>query len=151
MRGLLTYWFETYETLVDAVAMEDSDAIWVADDAGRLVFVEMTGDLIHWDEPGHVFPVSNSTPVGLHARQPRLASWGSRLFASRDNNVHVVARLDCASPDFAVTATVQRAPGGGIADISIGGDRLFVAHKESASFEVWDTPIKRGTSLTGAF
>lgn len=133
--------------VVDAVGMEDCRSVCVVNQYDNLGFLDMRSmnnvKWCHRNRPGKMVSQSVEEEERLYSK---LAACGLQLFSTKNQKVHVF----CA-PHWVLTSQIEnkRGPctGGGIADIAVGGDRLFVLYDEEDVFDVWETPLSMSTSV----
>ncbi|GAB4832699.1 hypothetical protein Ancab_006716 [Ancistrocladus abbreviatus] len=120
----------------DAIAMEESSLICVANEYEDLGFMDLrsrNGSSVRW---------SSRCRSRLMKRRmgddepcyPKLAVHQGQLFSSMNDCISVFC-----GPEWVLTSRLGRNHGGSICDFSIGGDRLFALHNEENVFDVWET------------
>lgn len=127
------------KVVMDAVAMEDSSTVCVVNQFDHLGFIDVrvgTTQALRWSHRGQPTKIPDSE----ERCYSRLAYCGSQLFASKHDHVSVLCSPNWETARSVQTAKLNKTGGGGIADISVGGDRLFVLHNEEDVFDVWETP-----------
>uniref|UniRef100_A0A0D6QSV3 BTB domain-containing protein n=1 Tax=Araucaria cunninghamii TaxID=56994 RepID=A0A0D6QSV3_ARACU len=139
-RGVVWSWTEEAQldekVVLDTVAMEDCNTICVVNQFDNTGFMDLR---IDGQGDGHVKWSHRTRPRKISDVEEKcyskLAASGTQLFCSSNGGVNVL----CA-PDWVFTSRLQEKGGGGISDIAVGGDRLFVLHNEENVFNVWETP-----------
>eukprot|EP00250_Pteridium_aquilinum_P029715 c40000_g1_i1 orf=224-1585(+) len=123
---------------LDAIAMEDCSTVCVVNQYDNLGFIDMRNGNqgVRWRDRYQPGKVSESEEKCFS----KLAVWGSQLFASKNDSVYVFCTPDHDAARCVQTAKLRKIDGGAIADIAVGGDRLFVLHNEEDVFDVWQTP-----------
>ncbi|KAI3955699.1 hypothetical protein MKW98_006059 [Papaver atlanticum] len=119
--------------------MEESNSICVVDKYDHLGFMDWrsTSGSIGWNLKDNEESRNYVRPdyYYYYRKGPKLALHGGQIIYSRKDAISVFS-----GPDWKLTSSFGRSPGGEIRDFSIGGDRLFVLHSEENMFEVWETP-----------
>lgn len=157
------YTCDNSHVLIDIVAMDNCYTLWIVDMTYRLGFLDIRVNSrnsrengIQWGSPGDVLPIHTSLR-GDQARsfnksfEQRPACWGSHLFASVCDSVHVLSSRDWQAGSCTLSGTVKTVNGGDIIDTAVGGDRLFILHNKSDSFEVWETRRDKGSFITAQY
>ncbi|KAJ7529734.1 hypothetical protein O6H91_15G063600 [Diphasiastrum complanatum] len=136
----------TIHLLTDAVAMEESSTICVVNQAEQVGFIDMR---VSCREPNWGMKYSRKLlkSGGEGCCYSKLAVNGSQLYCSHGDGVHVYC-CSCSNGERArivescrVTTKKSKGKGTGpIADMAIGGDRLFVLRPSQNRFDIWETP-----------
>lgn len=126
------------KVVMDTVAMEECSTVCVVNQYDNLGFIDMraSNQGVRWRDRYQPGKISESE----ERCYSKLAVWGSQLFCSKDDSVFVFCTPDCDAARSVQTARLRKSEGGAISDIAVGGDRLFVLHREEDIFDVWETP-----------
>ncbi|KAM0847074.1 hypothetical protein ACQ4PT_055259 [Festuca glaucescens] len=121
---------------VHAIAMEDGWSVCVVNQYDDLGFLDLRSNAggVRWRSGSKL--MGRKKVRAEESCYPKLATHGGQLFASTTTGAISVF----SGPDHALTSTLRASDGGGVCDLSIGGDRLFALHNEENVFDVWETP-----------